>query len=104
MYEGGSDGLTLTFTSNWGWQNVNAYFFANNNPVGAVWPGTPMSFSYTNEMGQNVYTIQVPAGAQSVIFNNNAGSQTVDIPVPAEPTKYYISGGEGNALTVATWQ
>ena len=62
-----------------------------------------MTYSYTNEYSQGVYTITVPEGASYVVFNNNEGTQTVDIPLTGSDTRYYISGGSGNSCTVGTW-
>ncbi len=97
-----SSAITLHFTNNYGWSTVYAYFF-NTNAVGAAWPGTAISQSYTNDMSQGVHTVTVPAGANYVIFNNGSGTQTENITLPNSNIGYYISGGEANSYTVGTW-
>ena len=92
---------TMTFTNNRNWDKVCCYYWSgdtNNN-----WPGTEMTYSYTNDFGEKIYTIEIPDTAQNVIFNNGGnGQQTVDITVNGS-AKYYISGGSGTSCTVANW-
>lgn len=68
------------------------------------WPGASMSWSYNNDYDQGVYTIDIPADATHIIFNNgnNEGQQTVDITVSGS-ANYYISSGSGTSCTVGTW-
>lgn len=61
-----------------------------------------MTYSTTNDFGESVYTIEIPASAEYIIFNSGNGSQTVDIPVSGD-AKYYISGGSSTAYQVSTW-
>lgn len=92
---------TMTFTNNRNWDKVCCYYWSgdtNNN-----WPGTEMTYSYTNDFGEKIYTIEIPDTALNVIFNNGGnGQQTVDITVTGS-AKYYISGGSGNSYTVGNW-
>lgn len=76
-----SDG-TIKFTNSLGWQQVYAYFWVDGvGTVGSEWPGTPMEYYEDNPEGKKNYTINVPAGAQYVIFNNNSGSETQSLPI-----------------------
>lgn len=58
-----------------------------------------MTKSYTNDFGEDIYTVTVPTGASMVIFNNGS-SQTVDIPIPSKDTKYYV---DEDGKNVKTW-
>ncbi|MEE0879525.1 MAG: starch-binding protein [Treponemataceae bacterium] len=92
--------VKLTFTNNKRWSGtIYAYFYHGTTPVGAAWPGSPMTKSYTNDFGEDIYTVTVPTGASMVIFNNGS-SQTVDIPIPSKDTKYYVDEDGSN---VKTW-
>ena len=55
------------------WSKVNAYYWSDSNMTMVKWPGKAM----TNE-GNGVYSIDVPAGTQYIIFNNGS-TQTDDL-------------------------
>lgn len=93
-----SDKYTMTFTDNYNWGNVNCYYWSDSNTKMTSWPGKSMTKSTTNELGQSVYTIDIPSDAAYVIFNNGS-SQTVDIPVTGS-AKFYISGSSNGKYTV----
>lgn len=93
-----SDKYTMTFTDNYNWGNVNCYYWSDSNTKMTSWPGKSMTKSTTNELGQSVYTIDIPSNATYVIFNNGS-SQTVDIPVTGS-AKFYISGSSNGKYTV----
>lgn len=93
-----SDKYTMTFTDNYDWGNVNCYYWSDSNTKMTSWPGKSMTKSTTNELGQSVYTIDIPSDATYVIFNNGS-SQTVDIPVTGS-AKFYISGSSNGKYTV----
>lgn len=98
-----TDKYTITFTNNMNWSAVNCYYWSTSDKSMVAWPGNAMTYSTTNDYGQKIYTIEIPSTADHIIFNNGGQSQTVDISVTGS-AKYYISGGSGNAYTVATWQ
>lgn len=83
-------GNTVKFTDNQNWGTVYAYFWGDSPDLAGVWPGTQMTWLQTNEYGENVYVANIPSGAHSVVFTNNAGSKTVDITLGAEG--YYTDG------------
>ncbi|MCQ2515140.1 MAG: starch-binding protein, partial [Ruminococcus sp.] len=56
----------------------NAYYWSEANKTMTTWPGKVMK----NE-GNGVYSIDLPKGAEYVIFNNGAGAQTADLKIPA---------------------
>ena len=93
-----SDKYTMTFTDNYNWGNVNCYYWSDSNTKMTSWPGKSMTKATTNELGQSVYTIDIPSDATYVIFNNGS-SQTVDIPVTGS-AKFYISGSSNGKYTV----
>lgn len=93
-----SDKYTMTFTDNYNWGKVNCYYWSDSNTKMTSWPGKSMTKLTTNELGQSVYTIDIPSDATYVIFNNGS-SQTVDIPVTGS-AKFYISGSSNGKYTV----
>ncbi len=97
------DTYTITFTNNKNWSKVYCYFWSTDDTTLSTWPGEAMTYSTTNDYGEKIYTIEIPSTADHIIFNNNSGSQTVNINVTGS-AKYYISGGSGKNLTVATWE
>ena len=64
-------------TANWSAVTVHNWSDAGG---GTTWPGTKM------EKEGDLYVIELPAGRDKLIFNNNnGGTQTADLPVPSEP-------------------
>ncbi len=55
------------------WSSVKAYFWSDDNSKMMTWPGESMT-----SQGDNIYEIEVPDGAEYVIFNNGT-SQTDDL-------------------------
>ena len=89
---------TIIFSDTLGWGNVNAYFFANNAPVGEKWPGTAMTSNGTNEFGQTQFKISVPSGAEYVVFNSGS-NKTSNVKLTGA-TGYYCDGSPTN---VKSW-
>ncbi len=92
----------IMFTNNLGWSNIKAYFFNKNTDtaVGAAYPGTAMTYSYTNDQSQDIYKIQIPNGATSVVFNGSGG-QTVDITLGSHGG-YWLDGSQTDGKYNAT--
>lgn len=65
----------LYYKNNSGWNGVSAYYWSTENTTMTTWPGVPME-----SVGNNVYKVEVPAGATMIIFNSN-GQQTGDITI-----------------------
>ena len=64
-------------TANWSVVTVHNWSDAGG---GTTWPGTKM------EKEGDLYVIELPAGRDKLIFNNNnGGTQTADLPIPSEP-------------------
>lgn len=98
----GSDTYTIMLTNNYYWSNVYCYYWSDSDTTMSSWPGKAMTYSTKNDYGQDIYTIEVPSSVEYIIFNNNAGTQTVDVPITGS-AKYYISGGSGISCQVKTW-
>ena len=79
---------------NTGWGTTYCYFFNSNGTVGRAWPGYQMN-SYDSSTNVRV---EIPAGATSIIFNNNSGAQTADI-TDISKGAFWL----GNNLSVHTW-
>ncbi len=70
----------VKFTDNMNWGTVYAYFFKGTTAVGPAWPGTLMTFDKDNGMGHKNYKINIPQGAEKVVFTKGQdGPQTEDI-------------------------
>lgn len=107
--------MTIYFSNNWLLKGLNAYYWGSSvsNPQ---WPGIEMTFAYTNDQKEAVYSIEVPADIQGIIFNgehNDAAGQqrqTVDIKEGlynnagfyCTSTNNYDDGTEKN-INVGTW-
>ena len=97
---------TFYFSDNYHWDNVKAYVW--NNASGAKpadWPGVAMTYVYTNDMGEAVYSITVDTSLYDYIIFNSGSVQTVNIALSSfgSNNACYISGGSGNSHTVAYW-
>ena len=80
---------TVKFTNSLNWSGtIYCYYWSEGEAGPAAWPGTPMTFVETNDYGQAVYSIEIPASADYVIFNNN-NSQTVDIAFDGSALNFY---------------
>ena len=109
--------ITIFFTDalNWnggGSNSINIYCWkteSGNNVEAAAWPGSAMTEIYTNGMngGQIVYAVEIPEDVTGIIFNNNSGSQTVDITTGiADDAWWYTensyTNGKANVNTTAS--
>lgn len=79
------------------WSKVNAYFWSDDNKEMTSWPGKKMT-----DKGNNIFDIEVPDGAEYVIFNNG-DSQTDDLRI-ADGNKIYSNGSWQNYSTVKPTQ
>lgn len=80
---------TVYYKNTNNWSKVNAYYWSDSNKTMMAWPGKAM----TNE-GNNVYSIDVPAGVQYIIFNDGS-SQTDDLTLQGV-NKIYENGTWSN--------
>ncbi|MBQ8000614.1 MAG: type I pullulanase [Ruminococcus sp.] len=94
---------TVYFSNNKGWSTVYAYCWNSaSNENNNSWPGLPMTYVETNDMGEQIYSYDIPEGMNWIIFNNgNQGQQTVDLSLDTYTQNgFYISGGSGTTQTV----
>ena len=97
-----SDKYTMTFTNNYNWSNVYCYYWSDSNTTMTKWPGEAMTYSSTNDAGQEIYTIEIPNTVQNVVFSDGCNNQTVDISITGS-ARYYITGSSDGKYTVKTW-
>jgi alpha-amylase len=83
-----SNNVVYYYNSN-NWSTVTAYYWSDSNKTMTVWPGKAMT-----SIGNNEYSIEVPADATYIIFSNNGGSQTADLTL--EKGKIYKNGSWQN--------
>ena len=97
------DGNTFKFTDNQKWGTVYVYVFGENGPMTGEWPGYACSDSETNGLGETVFTITVPAGAQGIVLSNGNGAQTTDI-TDFSAEGYYTDGTkDGEKFIAIPW-
>ncbi|MBE6737645.1 MAG: starch-binding protein [Ruminococcaceae bacterium] len=78
-----AESMTVYFSNNWRWTGtINAYIWNADGVLNGEWPGTAMTYVETNDYGEDIYSVVVPADAENIIFNDGA-NQTKDIPATA---------------------
>ncbi len=74
--------VTLYFSNNEHWDQVNYYYWTTDGE-NAPWSGVPATFVRTNVYGQDIYSVTVPKNILGIIFNNGLdgdnSEQTVNI-------------------------
>ncbi len=101
-----SDEITVYFTNNKNWSSVYVYLWTDGGSENATWPGKPMTYVTTNNLGEKIYSVSFNySDYTKIIFNNgNNGQQTVDINLTDKNNVgYYISGGSGKSFTCSTY-
>lgn len=73
-----ADTITVYFNNTLGYNPVNAYYWPKGGSGPIAWPGTAMT-----SLGDNIYSIEVPAGNDMIIFNGS-GKQTGDLTIPGD--------------------
>ena len=97
------DTITVFFTDalNWNGGGCNSIYVhywkqeQGNVTDQTTWPGSAMTEIYTNGIngGQRVYAADIPSDVSGVIFNNNNGSQTVDITSAIADNAWWYTDG-----------
>ena len=90
----GADTKTFYFSNNKGWSSVNLHYWGGASE--SKWPGVAATHIGTNELGEGVFSIDVPADATHIIFNDGS-SQTVDIDLSAHTPNngFYLETQDG---------
>ena len=94
MPVGPSEAKTVYFSNNKYWSQVYAYAWTGETYHLGAWPGVAMTFVETNDYGEGIYSVNLPAyedGIEGLIFHNNAGAQTVDFVPGLDGTGYYCT-------------
>ena len=98
---GESPEKTIYFSNNKYWPEVYAYAWTDGGETKLLgeWPGTKATFVETNDYGEDIYCITLPAsetGIEGLIFNSGNGQQTVDIQPGVDGTGYYCTEADEN--------
>ena len=91
---GPSEEKTIYFSNNKHWSKVYAYSWTGTTYQLGAWPGKEMTYVETNDYGESIYSITLPAsetGIEGLIFHNNADAQTVDVEPGVDGTGYYCA-------------
>ena len=100
-----SETKTVLFTNNNSWSKVYCYAWDDDEvKYLGEWPGTEMTDIGDNGYGKHNFSVEVPTSAKYLIFTNNSGQKTVDIPFDQTKTGWYLTGSSANnALQVGSW-
>lgn len=69
------------------WPEVYAYYWSSQSNELCTWPGVAMT-----NVGDNIYSVNLPAGCEYIIFSNGDNFKTLDITL-AGANKIYANGG-----------
>ena len=75
--------MTVYFQNTSGWDAPYAYYWSEANKSMTSWPGTAMTL-----VEGTLYSIQIPADAENIIFSNNGASQSSDLAIPGDNHLY----------------
>ena len=91
----GSLPSVIYFQNNADWASVNAYVYnSGDDSYPEAWPGTAMTL-----VKDNVYSYELPAGYDTVIFNNGS-AQIADLSIPTDGRDCYVyTADSGTWLT-----
>ncbi len=79
----------VTFTNSYRWGGtMYCYYWSDENKSMIAWPGKPMTNAGVNDLGETLYTYELPQNVDYVIFTNGS-LQTVDISYSGGEVKYY---------------
>jgi len=97
--------ITVYFTNNWAFTTQNVYWWKGEENCGE-WPGVAMTAAGQNDAGEDVYSAEVPADAEGIIFSGiddrdgETLRQTVDITDFADGKGFFckeeVTGDDGS--------
>ena len=106
--------VKIYFTNNQNWENVYIYGFygVEGEAAEAIWPadypGAKMTFVETNDYGQDIYGIDVPADIDYIKFSDGtaANERTNNIPnsMLGDNVGFYLSEKAGSKWNVGTYE
>lgn len=73
-----ADTITVYFENNWKWEDSKIYWYGNQTGNVLEWPGVEMTYVETNADGNDIYSIEVPADIQGIVFSGG-GEQSEDV-------------------------
>lgn len=85
----GSLPSVIYFQNDADWANVNMFMYNSGDDSHPAWPGAVMTL-----VKDNVYSCELPAGYDTVIFNNGS-VQTADLPIPTDGKNLYTYNADG---------
>ncbi len=88
--------VTVKYADAFGWGDIHVYYW-DSEVDGPEWPGAPMDKAEVNDYGEQVYTAEIPADVDGIIFNGN-GNQTEDITVGIANGTLWYPTDERNGL------
>ena len=74
---------TILFSNSPDWATVYIYYWSDANNSMTSWPGKPMT-----HLEGDIYYLAIPSDAQYVIFTDDQGTQTADLPIPQGKNLY----------------
>ena len=92
----------MYFSDNKGWGTVYAYAWdAKDSALNGGWPGTVMTYVETNDFGEKIYKVELPATVAGLIFNGGDDSKkTKDIKTGIANNKgFYVADDQGETGT-----
>ena len=91
-----SDSITIYFSNNKNWGSVY-YYTWNDAGYKTAWPGELCTYVETNDYGEKIYKVTLATSYDYIIFNDNNGTQTVNISLSGVTTGtgYYCTDKDG---------
>lgn len=84
--------ITIYFSNNKKWATVNAYVYNEAESAELKsWPGTAMTYLTTNDMGEEVYKMDVDVSKYNRIVFNNGRGQTLNAALTVASSGFFIT-------------
>ncbi len=96
-----SNTITITFSNNKGWGTPKIHYFGGSSQ--SQWPGDTMQSIGYNDYGEQQFQATIPGDTTGIVFNDNGGTQTVDITLSGAVNFYLTTQGGDGKWNVGTW-